>query len=112
MAALRAPQWQEYSAITENWVVILVLTMGTFAIRLSGVLIGQRIPQHGALARGLSALPGCLIVSLVAVSLLSGGPREWEAGLVAVAVAITTRNLPITMATGIAAIWLLRHFGS
>lgn len=91
--------------------VILALAAGTFAIRLSGVLVGQRIPHQGAWARGLRALPGCLIVSLVAVSVLSGGPREWAAGLIAAAVAIATRNLPLTMAAGIVAIWGLRHWG-
>ena len=98
--------------MTENWFVILALTAGTFAIRLSGVLIGQQIPKDGAWARGLHALPGCLIVSLVAVSLLSGGPREWGAGAVAMVMATVTRNLLITMASGIAAVWLLRHVGS
>ena len=97
--------------MTDTWVVILGLTAGTFAIRLSGVLIGRRIPEHGAWARGLRALPGCLIVSLVAVSLVSAGPTEWAAGMVAVAIAVATKNLPLTMAGGIAAIWLLRHAG-
>ena len=53
---------------------------------------------------------GCLIVSLVAVSLISAGPREWIAGLVAALGALTTRSLPLTMVLGIAAIWLLRHY--
>ncbi len=97
--------------MSETWTVILALSAGTFAIRLSGVLIGQRIPSHGAWARGLRALPGCLIVSLVALSLLSGGPTEWTAGLVAVIVAVVTTNLPLTMAAGIAAAYLLRHLG-
>jgi uncharacterized membrane protein len=98
--------------VTENAAVILALALGTFAIRLSGILIGRRIPGNGAWARALRALPGCLIVSLVAVSLFSGGPREWGAGAVAAAVAIATNNLPVTMASGIAAIWLLRHFAA
>lgn len=92
--------------------VVAVLAVGTFAIRLTGALVGQRIPEDGAWARGLRALPGCLIVALVSVSLLSGGPREWGAGAVAAAVAIATRNLPLTMASGIAAVLLLRHVGS
>jgi uncharacterized membrane protein len=96
--------------MTETWSVILALMVGTFIIRLSGVLIGRQIPKDGAWARRLRALPGCLIVSLVAVSLFSGGPREWSAGAVATSIAIVTKNLPITMASGIAAIWLLRHF--
>lgn len=98
--------------MTESWIVIAALTAGTFAIRLSGVLIGQRIPTDGAWARFLRALPGCLIVSFVAVSLLAGGPREWGAGAFAMAVAVVTRNLPATMAGGIAAVWLLRQVGA
>lgn len=106
------PEWRACSAVTEQWTVILVLTTGTFAIRLFGIAIGQRIPDDGAWARGLRALPGCLIVALVSVSVLSGGPSEWLAGMVAAVVATTTKNLPITMASGIVAIWLLRHIGS
>ncbi|MCW3475462.1 AzlD family protein [Limobrevibacterium gyesilva] len=97
--------------MAESWLVIAALTVGTYAIRLSGVLLGQRIPRNGAWARALNALPGCLIVSLVSVSILSGGPEEWGAGIVAAAVAVLSRNLPLTMASGIASIWLLRHFG-
>lgn len=98
--------------MADTWLLILALALPTFVIRLSGVLLGQRIPATGGWARALNALPGCLIVSLVAVSLLSGGPSEWGAGLVAAGVAIVTRNLPVTMASGIAAIWLLRQIGS
>jgi len=89
--------------------LILPLALVTFAIRLSGVVLGQRLPQEGVWARALKALPGSLIVSLVTVSLLSGGPMEWAAGCVALAVAIVTRNLLATMAAGIGAIWLLRY---
>ena len=97
--------------MTETWWVVLTLAAGTFAIRLGGILLGNQIPAGGAWARALKALPGCLIVSLVSVSLLSGGAQEWGAGIVAAAVAVLTRNLPTTMASGIAAIWLLRHLG-
>jgi branched-subunit amino acid transport protein len=41
---------------------------------------------------------------------MSGGPKEWAAAAVAIAVAILTRSLPLTMAAGIAAIWTLRTF--
>ena len=90
----------------DTWIVILGLTAGTFAIRLGGILLGQQIPTTGPWARGLRALPGCL----VAMSLVSGGGQEWTAAAIAAAVAIVTRNLPATMAAGIAAIWALRHF--
>jgi uncharacterized membrane protein len=94
----------------EPWLVIVGLAVATFAIRLSGILLGQRLPQGGAWAHALNALPGCLLVSLVAVALLSGGPKEWAAAVVALAVAIVTKSLPLTMAVGIASIWALRTF--
>ena len=96
--------------MTEPWLVIIGLAIATFAIRLSGILLGQRIPRHGGWASALNALPGCLLVSLVSVALLSGGPKEWIAAVVAIAAAILTRSLPLTMAVGIASIWALRTF--
>ena len=96
--------------MTEPWLVVVGLMTATFAIRLSGILLGQRIPRDGRWARALKALPGCLLVSLVLVQLMSGGPREWIAGVVALAAAILSGSLPLTMAVGIAAIWGLRTF--
>lgn len=95
----------------DTGLVILALAAGTLVVRLLGVAIGQRLPSKGAWARALNALPGCLIVSLVSVILASGGRQEWIAGGIALAVAIVTRSLPLTMIVGIAAIWTLRHFG-
>jgi uncharacterized membrane protein len=96
--------------MTEPWLVIVGLMVATFAIRLSGILLGQRIPRDGGWASALNALPGCLLVSLVSVALLSGGPKEWIAAAIAIATAIVTKSLPLTMGVGIAAIWALRTF--
>lgn len=96
--------------MTDTWFVILALAACTYAIRLSGVLLGQRLPVSGPWARGLTALPGCLIIALVTHLLVSGGPQEWIAGSLALAVALWTRNLPLTMTMGIVSIFLLRHY--
>ncbi|WP_306151333.1 AzlD family protein [Roseovarius sp. MMSF_3281] len=88
--------------------VLLMLAGGTFAIRLGGYWLGRRLPATGGWAQGLSALPGCLILSLVAVQLLQGGPAEWGAALIAVLIALLTRNLPLTMLAGILAVLALR----
>jgi uncharacterized membrane protein len=94
--------------MSDAWLLIVALAVATFAIRLSGILLGQRLPQSGLWARALNALPGCLLISLVSVALMSGGPKEWGAAAVSVAVAIITRSLPLTMVAGIASIWALR----
>lgn len=94
----------------ESWMLIAALAAGTFAIRFAGARLGQIIPAHGAAARALNALPGALIVSLVAMSMLTGGWRELLAGALALAVAGVTRSVPATMACGVAAIFALRHW--
>ena len=90
---------------------ILVLALGTFAIRVTGVIVGQSLPTTGAWARALEALPGCLIISLVASAIVSGGPNEWIAAATSALTAIATRNLIATMAVGIGTVWALRTFG-
>lgn len=96
--------------MNETWFVIIVLAVATFSIRLGGILLGQRLPTTGPWARALNALPGCLIISLVSVLVLSGGVNEWIAGGVSLLVALVTRNLPLTMVAGILVIFALRQF--
>ncbi len=96
--------------MSESWIVVFTLAACTFGIRLSGILLGQRLPTSGAWARGLNALPGCLIVALVANLVLSGGPNEWIAGALSLTTALLTCNLLMTMAVGIATIVVARLY--
>ena len=82
----------------------------TFATRYLGVLLGQNLPRTGSWARALNALPGTLIVSLVAVLLVDASPIEWVGASVALAVAFVTRSLPMTMLAGIVVVWVLRSY--
>ena len=95
--------------MSETWIIIVVLAVATFSIRLGGILLGQRLPTSGPWARALNALPGCLIIALVSVLLLSGGVNEWIAGGVSLCVALLTRNLPLTMVAGILVVFGLRQ---
>ena len=95
--------------MTDVYLVIFSIATITFLIRITGVWLGQRLPQTGPWSRALNALPGTLIISLVAVLLASGGPTEWIAAGVAAAVALVTNNLPLTMAAAIACVYGLRH---
>lgn len=97
--------------MSEPVILIALLAAITLSARILGVVVGKRLPEEGPWARGLNALPGCLIVSLVFVMLAGGGPNEWIGAGLALGVAIVTRSLPLTMAAGIAAVWALRHYG-
>ncbi|MFE3836967.1 AzlD family protein [Pseudogemmobacter sonorensis] len=94
--------------MAEHLVVIAGLALGTFAIRFGGYLLGARIPSGGPWGRGLQALPGCLIAALLAVILIQSGPAERVAAAVALAVALVSRSLPLTMIAGVGSVWLLR----
>lgn len=96
--------------MTDIGLVILGLAIGTFTARLGGILLGQRLPASGGWARALNALPGTLIVALVAGQLLQGGVTEWIAGALAAVTAFATRSLVLTMAVGIATVYLLRLY--
>lgn len=90
--------------------VIAGLIVANLAIRLGGYYLGAALPQTGPWARGLGALPGTLITALVTLQLMQGGVNEWIAATAALAVALVTRSLPLTMIAGILAIYALRHW--
>jgi uncharacterized membrane protein len=91
--------------------LIAGLALCTFALRLAGFYLGASLPRRGAWARAFQALPGTVIASLVMMLVLRGGPKEWLAAAVSLAVALVSRSLPLTMVGGIGAVWALRHWG-
>jgi uncharacterized membrane protein len=84
--------------------LIAGLAVLTFAIRLTGYLVGARLPATGRWARAFDALPGCLIAALVTLLLVDAGRIEALAAAIALAVAVLTRSLPVTMLAGIATV--------
>ena len=94
--------------MTEIWVTIIGLAIASYIIRLSGFLLALRLPQSGRWARGMEALPGCLIVARVTLMMVRGGPVEWAAGLFVLLFAAKTRSLPLSMLAGMAAVAGLR----
>lgn len=89
--------------------VIAGLIVANLAIRLGGYYLGAALPQTGPWARGLKALPGTLITALVTLQLMQGGVNEWIAATAALATALATRSLPLTMIAGILTIYALRN---
>lgn len=92
----------------EVWITALGLGAASFAIRLGGYLLARQLPQKGAWARGMKALPGSLIVALVTLMMVNGGPIEWAAGALALGAALVTRNVPLSMLVGIVAVAVMR----
>ncbi|WP_114391303.1 AzlD domain-containing protein [Notoacmeibacter marinus] len=88
---------------TAQWLLIGLLAAGTFAIRLTGLFVGDAVERRPALRAVLHDLPGCLVVALVASSLAGASPQAWLAAAVALAVAAWSNHVILTMAIGVGA---------
>jgi len=88
---------------------LAALAFAAFAVRASGILLGGFIPSTGKAGQLLREMPGAVMVSLAAPSVINGGPAEWLATVLTAAVAWKTRSLIGTMVAGLAFIWALRQ---
>ena len=84
---------------------------GVGSFRLGGLMLAERLPRSGPLRAFLDALPGTILVALVVPSALNSG---WQ-GLIGVAACLTvyfkTKNLLLTMFSGVFTVYLIRQFG-
>lgn len=83
----------------------------TYALRLGGLLLASRFPRSGRFRRGMDALPGALLFSLVLPAIVAEG--VWgllAAGLTAIVV-LRTRNTLAAMLCGMLVIFMTRRMG-
>ena len=93
---------------TEALLAILGMALVTFAIKAGGLLLANRLPQHGFSAAWLKHIPGAVLASLVAPALVTGSPAEVIAAAVTSLVFVVTRSLLPAMAAGVIAVYLAR----
>lgn len=88
--------------------VVLGMSAVTYATKAGGFWVLDRVEPSESVHEALDALPGGIIVAILAVRLLEGGPPEWVAGLAVVAVAHRTDNVLLAMATGVGVLLAVR----
>ena len=98
------------------WLIMIGLAIGTFLIRLSFIqLLGQR-EMPPLLARSLRFIPASILSALVVPQILtrnnalqiSFANPQLLAGIVAGLVAWRTRNVVLTVVSGMVVLWLLQ----
>lgn len=95
---------------TETTVVIFGMAIVTYLTRVSGFYLVSRINVSGRLEAFLKAIPGTVLVSIVAPVVLTSGPAESAASLATVLTAWKSRSLPLAMVVGVVVVWALRKF--
>ncbi|WP_404381755.1 AzlD domain-containing protein [Caenispirillum salinarum] len=91
--------------------VIIGVAIGTYALRLGGLLLAERLPRRGAIAAGLERLPGIVLLALVVPAVADLGLAGLAAAALTAVTALATRNPLIAMIVGAGAIAGLRALG-
>lgn len=104
---------------TTVWIVVAVLSLGTYALRSSFLLGIDRVGGiPPTLERVLPFVPTAALAALIAPNLLvvdgsvalTPGNERLLAGAVGFAVAWYTESILVTVGIGMAALWLLQWF--
>jgi len=90
---------------------VLGAAAATYGLRLGGLLLAERLPRNGGFRRFMEALPGTILLSLVAPGILAAG--AWGALAAAVTALCTwkTRNVFLSMILGVVIVAAARRLG-
>ena len=89
-------------------ITILLMALATYATRAGGLWLASRFELSERAGAWLENIPGAILISIVAPTVLAGGLPDLIAALAVVLVAVRTGSLPMAMATGVAAVLVLR----
>ena len=87
---------------------IVLMALATYATRAGGLWLASRFDLSERAGAWLDQIPGAILVSFVAPTILMGGPVEVFAALVVVIVSLRTGSLPAAMVTGVGTVLVLR----
>lgn len=89
--------------------VVVGMSVITYTTKAAGFWALDRLDPSETTREALDALPGGIVVAILAVRLIEGGPPEWFAGLVVVAVAHRTDSVLLAMVAGIGVLLTVRR---
>ena len=87
---------------------IALMALATYATRAGGLWLASRLALSGRMEAWLGYIPGAILVSLVAPTVLTGGLAETLAAVAVILVALRTGSLPVAMVAGVGAVLVLR----
>ncbi len=91
-------------------ITIFLAAVLTYSLRIGGLLLADILPKSGKFKRFMEALPGTILLSLVAPGIVAVGVWGWIAvGCVAICT-YKTKNLFFSMIIGVAIVAVHRQF--
>ncbi len=101
------------TAIASNASVLLTIglaAMVTYLLRFGGLMLAGSLPRSGRWKRFMDALPGTILLSLIAPAIVSAGLWGGVGTLATALCAYKTKNLLLSMLFGVAIVALSRQF--
>ncbi|MES2711902.1 MAG: AzlD domain-containing protein [Pseudomonadota bacterium] len=90
---------------------IIAMALATYACRAGGYVILRAVRLPPFVQRVLANLPGPLFCAYVAPALAQWGWAGWAAGAAVMAVQFATRNMAVSILSGVAAMAALQLLG-
>jgi len=87
---------------------ILAMALATYVAKAGGMWVLDRIEVSDRTEAGLEALPGGIIVAILAPRLVDGDPATWVAAGVVLVVAYKTENVLLSLIVGFVTVLVLR----
>lgn len=87
---------------------ILAMALATYVTKAGGLWVLGRTTLSDRAETALEALPGGIIVAILAPRLLDGDPATWVAAAAVVLVAYKTENVLLSLVVGFVLVLVLR----
>jgi len=81
-------------------IAIALAAIVTYSLRIGGLLLADRLPDSGPFKRFMDALPGTILVSLVAPGIIQAGSWGMVATVLVILTAIKSKNAFFAMLVG------------
>ncbi|MCH7659049.1 MAG: AzlD domain-containing protein [Euryarchaeota archaeon] len=88
--------------------VILAMAVLTFFTKIGGLWLLSRFEVSDRLEAGISVLPGAIVIAILGPELAEGGPPEWAAAGLTLAVMWRTGNILLALIAGVAGVVAFR----
>lgn len=91
--------------------VVFGMSVVTYVTKAGGFWALDRVELSESVRDALDALPGGILVSILVIQLLEGGPNEWIAGIAVLVVAHRTESVLLAMVVGVGTLLIVRGSG-
>ena len=92
--------------------VIVAMAAVTVLTKVGGIWVVRQVELSDRLEAGLSVLPGAIVIAVLGPELAAGGPPEWAAAAVVLAVMWRTENILLALCAGVLSVVAFRSLAA